>query len=156
MPRKKKQPAQDKSQPLIRDRITELIRLDPAELEEHPLNWRAHPEKQAAALAGVLEEVGLADAALVRKRDDGIFELIDGHLRKDLIAKYKDVKIPCLVLDVTENEAATLLITHDPIAEMATANRDRLDELMRDVAVGDQAVADLIEHLAMQHGVVEL
>ena len=46
----------------FRDRIVELRRVPARELIANPRNWRRHPARQAAALRGVLEEVGYADA----------------------------------------------------------------------------------------------
>ena len=46
----------------FRDRIKELRRVAASELVPNPRNWRRHPARQAAALRGVLEEVGYADA----------------------------------------------------------------------------------------------
>ena len=50
----------------IRDRIVELRRVAARELVPNPKNWRRHPARQAAALRGVLEEIGYADALLAR------------------------------------------------------------------------------------------
>jgi len=46
----------------IRDRVRELRRVKASELVPNPKNWRRHPKEQAAALKGLLAEVGYADA----------------------------------------------------------------------------------------------
>ena len=48
------------SQPsqLIRDRIRELRRVKASLLVPNPKNWRIHGKQQAAALKGLLREVG--------------------------------------------------------------------------------------------------
>ena len=78
----------------IRDRIVELRRVAAHELVPNPKNWRRHPARQAAALRGVLEEVGYADALLARQLPDGRLMLIDGHLRAETTP---DQLVPVLV-----------------------------------------------------------
>ncbi len=50
----------------IRDRVKELRRVRAKDLLENPKNWRSHPQAQAAALTGLLNEIGYADALLAR------------------------------------------------------------------------------------------
>jgi hypothetical protein len=64
----------------IRDRIWELRRVTAPDLVPHPGNWRVHGKTQAAALKGLLAEIGYADALLARELPDGKLLLIDGHL----------------------------------------------------------------------------
>lgn len=87
----------------IRDRIKELRRVRARELLPHPKNWRRHPQAQVAALRGLLDEIGYADALLARELPDGRLMLIDGHLRKETTPP--DAQIPVLVLNVSEEEA---------------------------------------------------
>jgi hypothetical protein len=110
----------------------------------HPKNWRTHPAHQRAALQGLLAEVGFADALLVRETPEGLM-LIDGHLRAETTP---EMKVPVLVLDVTEQEADKLLATLDPLAAQAGVAQDQLDALLQDVTTGSQAVADLLASLA--------
>jgi len=100
----------------IRDRIKELRRVRAADLVPNAKNWRTHPVAQRDALRGVLADIGYADALLVRELPDGRLELIDGHLRAETTP---DAQVPVLVLDVDEEEAEKILITHDPLAAMA-------------------------------------
>ena len=68
-----------KKPPAIRDRIVDFRRVPASSLIPNPSNWRTHPEEQRAALAGVLESVGIVDAVIARETPNGL-ELIDGHL----------------------------------------------------------------------------
>lgn len=131
--------------PAFKDLVRELRRVPAGTLRPHPLNWRTHPKAQAAALRGLLAEVGFASALLARELPDGSLELIDGHLRADVAA---DAMVPVLVVDVDEAGAAKLLATLDPLAAMAGADRGKLDDLLRGVQTGDEAIAALIEQTA--------
>jgi DNA modification methylase len=131
----------------IRDRVRELRRVKASELVPNPKNWRRHPKEQAAALKGLLAEVGYADALLARELPDGRLMLIDGHLRAETT---KNATVPVLVLDVTEAEADKLLLTLDPLAAMAQADQDQVMTLLETVRTDSQAVAALLERVAGQ------
>jgi hypothetical protein len=129
----------------VRDRIRELRRVRASELHPNPRNWRMHPKRQQDALRGVLAEIGYADALLVREREEGGLELIDGHLRAETTP---DQLVPVLVLDVSAEEAAKILATHDPLTGLAEIDADRLDELLRDVHFASDAVGAMLLELA--------
>ena len=133
----------------IKDRIRELRRVPASELIPNPKNWRTHPESQKQALQGVLSEIGIADAVLARELPDGRLMLLDGHLRLDSMA---NETIPVLVLDVDEAEGDKILATLDPLAAMAEADATRLDELLRDVQTGSQALADMLTEIGEEAG----
>jgi hypothetical protein len=128
----------------MKDRVKELRRVPASELRANPKNWRRHPPSQEAALRGVLEDIGFADAVIARETPDGL-ELIDGHLRQEVMG---DQSIPVLIVDVTEEEADKILLTHDPLAMMAHADQDQLLQLLRDTQFADKAVNDMLEAVA--------
>ena len=106
-----------------------------------------HPQHQRDALRGLLDEIGFAGAELTyhSKRNGGRLTLIDGHLRK---TEAGDSEIPCLVTDLNDEEADLLLLTYDPIAAMAEADKGILDELLGQVHSESAAVQDLLKSLA--------
>ena len=112
----------------IRDRIKELRRVRADLLRPNPKNWRTHPPAQRDALRGVLAEVGYADALLARELPDGTLELIDGHLRAETTPQ---MEVPVLVLDLTDDEAAKLLVLLDPLAAQAETDKDILPSCSR-------------------------
>src|SRR5213594_3793655 len=112
----------------VRDRVVELVRVRAGDLVANPGNWRRHPERQRAALRGLLRDVGYADALLARR---------DGEV---------------LVLDVSEAEADTLLATLDPLAALARPDPEALASLLERVQSSSQAVMDLLAGLARGAG----
>lgn len=134
---------------VIRDRVRELRRVKASSLHPHPLNWRTHGKAQRAAIAGVLEEIGYADALLARELPDGSLQLIDGHLRAE---STPDLEVPVLVLDVDEREAAKLLATLDPLAGMAGADAEQLEALLKDVGTDSEALRRLLDATAREAG----
>jgi DNA modification methylase len=131
----------------IRDRVVEMRRVRARELVPNPKNWRRHPKVQADALRGLLDEIGIADALLVRELPDRRLQLIDGHLRAETMP---DEEVPVLVLDLDEAEAEKLLLSLDPLASMAVADGERLQALMDSVRTEDPAVQVLFDHLRAQ------
>ncbi len=132
----------------LRDRIKELRRVKASELLPNPANWRTHPPKQLDALRGSLSEIGWADAVLARETSDGLV-VIDGHARVEVAP---DAEIPVLVLDVTEEEAALLLATLDPLAGLAGTDAAKLDDLLNELKPQSEALNELLEGLARANG----
>src|SRR5690242_1070628 len=126
---------------MIRDRIKELRRVKASELRPHPSNWRSHPESQQNALRGVLSELGYADALIARECPDGSLMLLDGHLRAEATP---DALVPVLVTDLDEDEGKKLLLTLDPLAAMAEADKAKLDAVMRQVQTENEDLAQMI------------
>jgi DNA modification methylase/ParB-like chromosome segregation protein Spo0J len=131
----------------IRDRVVELRRVRARDLLPNPRNWRKHPKIQADALRGLLNEIGIADALLARELADGTLQLIDGHLRKEILP---DEEVPVLVLDLDEAEADKLLLSLDPLAGMAAADGERLQALLDSVRTEDPAIQALLDHIRAQ------
>ncbi len=124
---------------VIRDRVVELRRVRARDLLPNPKNWRKHPEVQAGALRAMLEDIGYADALLVRETPVGLM-LIDGHLRAETTP---DEEVPVLVLDVSDAEADKLLATLDPLAGMAVADGEALARLLEGAEIARTCAATL-------------
>lgn len=129
----------------IRDRVKGFKRVCASELRHHERNWRTHPESQISALNGILSEVGFAGAVIARELHDGTLQLIDGHARANVAG---DSEIPVLILDVDEKEADKILATFDPIGAMAGSDAVRLDELLRNVDTGSEALQEMLADVA--------
>lgn len=136
----------------IRNRVKSLRMVPASDLRPNPKNWRTHPKAQQDALRGVLAEVGLADACLARELPDGSLMLIDGHLRAETLGTGT---VPVLVLDVNEAEADKLLATLDPLAAMAESDAVRLDELLRSVDTGSEALQQMLAATATEAGLYD-
>jgi DNA methylase len=141
-------PAKPEPAPLAPAPALRLEWRDADELADNPRNWRTHPPAQTTALADVLAEVGWAGALLY---NEATGRLIDGHARKELSSGQK---VPVLIGSWTEAQERTILATLDPIAAMAGADRESLEDLLRDVQTGSEAVAGLLAELGRSHGIL--
>jgi DNA modification methylase len=149
---KKRQPQSAQRQPEkssgpTRNRVKELRFVKANELVPHPKNWRRHSQFQQDVLRGLLTEIGYADVLLASELPDGRLQLIDGHLRA---VTTPDQKVPVVVLDVTQAEAETILLTLDPVASLAQADLDRVKELLASVTTTDRDILELFAMVADQ------
>ena len=108
----------------------------PDQLLTNPQNWRIHPRSQRAALDGVLSEVGWVQRVVVNRRTGHV---MDGHLRIDLAMERGEKTVPVVCVDLSADEEALILATLDPLSALAFADKDKPDELLREVKSGDAA-----------------
>jgi hypothetical protein len=132
----------------MRDRIKELRRVKPSELKANAKNWRRHPPEQQAALRGLLEEIGFADALIARETKAGL-ELIDGHLRQNVAG---DEEVPVLIVDLDDEEADRVLATLDPLAAMAKTDEEQLARLVWDLHSETPGLEALFDGLRKESG----
>src|SRR4051794_29412335 len=104
----------------VRNRIVRHVRVRAGDLVPHELNPRIHRDDQRAALTASIDEVGFARSLLAYELPDGRLKLIDGHLRADM---HPDLEVDVEVLDLTDAEARVLLLSLDPMAQLADYDR---------------------------------
>jgi hypothetical protein len=153
MARKKQQPPAERPRAdAVRNRIVGHRKVRASELKPHALNPRTHGDGQRSALRALLEEVGLARSVLayvaeadrtgsvVNDLAHAPLTLIDGHLRREELG---DEEVSVEVLDVTDAEARKLLISLDPMAQLAGYNEDVLSRLRSTVSTSSDALSNL-------------
>ena len=128
----------------IKNRIKELRQIKVSDIKANPKNWRTHPVSQQNAMKGILDEIGYADALMVRETPEG-YILVDGHLRTEIANPNEEV--PALVVDLTEEEADLLLATFDPIGEMAGRDEMKITELLNSINSNNMQVNELLQSL---------
>jgi ParB-like chromosome segregation protein Spo0J len=111
-----------------RNRIVGHAEVPPSDLVPNPRNWRTHPREQQRALAGALGEVGWVAQVLVNRTSGNV---VDGHLRIELALTRGEPTVPVTYVELTDAEEALVLATLDPLAAMATAEKDALEALLR-------------------------
>lgn len=125
-------------------RITGLEYHRAGSIAPHAQNWRGHGAAQQRTMAGLLDEIGIAGALLCYRSPSGVITLLDGHMRQNLDSAQM---WPCLMLDVSEDEASTILATYDPLGAMATTAQDKLDSLLATTQSDHAAVQALLDAL---------
>jgi hypothetical protein len=111
----------------------------------HELNPRHHNDAQRDALRAIYAEVGVARSLLAFELPDGRLKLIDGHLRRDLD---RDMEVDVEILDVSDAEARVLLLSLDPLAQLADYDLEALDRLRDQTPTESDALANLWASIA--------
>lgn len=91
--------------------LEKVVTLNPAEISDFP----NHPfkVKQDDAMAEMVESVrkyGVLVPALVRPKEDGGYEMVAGHRRKFAAALAELTEIPCIVRNLTDDEATIIMV----------------------------------------------
>lgn len=116
----------------------------------NPRNWRLHPRFQQEALKGAMDEVGWVDDVTENINTGAV---VDGHLRVTLALREGDnTPVPFKTVDLNEAEEAYVLATKDPIGAMAAADKEQLDNLLREVQSEDSAVQQMLADIAKKEG----
>jgi DNA methylase len=136
-----------------RNRIVGSGEADPAQLVANPLNWRVHPRSQRLALAGSLDTVGWVQQILVNRATGRV---VDGHARVDEAITRHEAFVPVLYVDLDELEERTVLASLDPIGALATADKTKLEDLLRDLTPTDDGLKALLDDLADRNGIRQL
>jgi hypothetical protein len=116
----------------------------------NPSNWRLHPQAQADALQGSIDELGWI-AEVMENVQTG--NLIDGHERIVLaLRKGEDTPVPVTYVDLTPDEEQTALAVFDPISALAIADKEKLDALLRETKPTEAALQQFLSELAAKEG----
>lgn len=132
-----------------RNRIVGHAEVAPLDLVPNPRNWRTHPDDQQRAVGGALAEVGWVAEVLVNRTTG---HLVDGHLRVELALARGESTVPVTFVELGEDEERLVLAALDPLAAMATAEREQLAALLAGLEPADEALQALIDDLAREHG----
>ena len=118
--------------------LEKVVTLNPAEISDFP----NHPfkVKQDEAMTEMVESVrkyGVLVPALVRPKADGGYEMVAGHRRKFAATLAELSEIPCIVRDLTDDEATIIMVDSNlqretilP-SEKAFAYKMKLDAMKR-------------------------
>ncbi len=138
----------------FRDRIVEVRKMPARELVDNAGNWRTHPAMQRESLTGVLREVGKADVLLAYSsaRHGNQLTLVDGHLRKDIDP---DEVWTVAITDLNDEEADKMLLVLDPLAAMASADKEKLDALLERVRTDDLGVREMLRRMEVENDALE-
>ena len=143
--------------------IEKVVTLNPAEISDFP----NHPfkVKQDEAMAEMVESVrkyGVLVPALVRPKADGGYEMVAGHRRKFAATLAELPEIPCIVRDLTDDEATIIMVDSNlqretilP-SEKAFAYKMKLDAMKRQAGRPMKENRDQVGHNFSGKRTVEL
>ena len=89
----------------------------------------------------MLSEVGWVQRIIVNQRTGYV---IDGHARIAIAISRGEESVPVVYVDLDENEEGIVLASLDPLAAMAGTDQAKLDELLAEITVSDEALRDML------------
>ena len=102
---------------------------------DHP--YRVLDDEDMQTLMDSISERGVITPAMVRKKDDGRYEMISGHRRKHACERLGLETLRCEVVDVTRDEAIILMVDSNsqrseiPPCDKGKAYRMKLEAMKR-------------------------
>lgn len=90
------------------EKVVNIKLNDIDDFPEHPFKVIVNDELKD--MAESIKEKGVLSPALVRQKDDGRYEMISGHRRKKASELANKDTIPCIVRDLTDDEATIIMV----------------------------------------------
>lgn len=128
------------------NRITQYGEAKASSFTAHELNPHKHPRRQRDSIRGSLQAVGWVKPVIVSRRSG---KLLDGHARiEEALDQGKDVPVPYIEVDVSEEEERLILIELDGTTGQATYDVEMLRRLMAETPAPNTGLRSLYEDLA--------
>ena len=90
------------------DKVINIPIKEILDFPEHP--FKVKNDEQMQRLADSIKEKGILLPTIVRQKEDGSFEMISGHRRKRAAQIVGLKEIPCIVKNLTDDEATILMV----------------------------------------------
>jgi len=90
------------------DKIVELNVKDIKDFPKHP--FKINNDINYEELKNSIIESGVLVPTIVRKKEDGKYEMLSGHRRKKICEEQGIEKIPCIIKDISDEEAIILMV----------------------------------------------
>ena len=92
----------------MKEEGVELNVKDISDFPKHP--FKINNDLNYEELKNSIIESGVLVPTIVRKKEDGKYEMLSGHRRKKICEEQGIKKIPCIVKDVSDEEAIILMV----------------------------------------------
>ena len=118
--------------------LEKVVTLNPAEISDFPNHpFKVKQDEAMAEMVDSIRKYGVLVPALVRPKEDGGYEMVAGHRRKFAVALAELTEIPCIVRNLTDDEATIIMVDSNlqretilP-SEKAFAYKMKLDAMKR-------------------------
>ena len=118
--------------------LEKVVTLNPAEISDFPNHpFQVRQDEDMAEMVESIKKYGVLVPALVRPKEDGGYEMVAGHRRKFAAALAGIAEIPCIVRNLTDDEATIVMVDSNlqrekilP-SEKAFAYKMKLDAMKR-------------------------
>ncbi len=91
--------------------LERVVTLNPAEISDFPNHpFQVRQDDDMAEMVESIKKYGVLVPALVRPKEDGGYEMVAGHRRKFAAALAGIAEIPCIVRNLTDDEATIVMV----------------------------------------------
>lgn len=91
--------------------LEKVVTLNPAEISDFPNHpFKVRQDDDMAEMIESIRKYGVLVPALVRPKEDGGYEMVAGHRRKFAAALAGVAEIPCIVRNLTDDEATIVMV----------------------------------------------
>lgn len=117
----------------MKEEVKKIKITDIKDFPKHP--FKINNDLNYEELKDSIQENGVLVPAIVRKKNDGTYEMISGHRRKQICEESGIKEIPCIVKELTDDEAIIMMVDsnlqRDKIlpSEKALAYKMKLDAI---------------------------
>jgi hypothetical protein len=133
------------------NRITGYGEEEPEQLLANGLNPRRHDRHQREVMEALLREVGFVQDIIVNTTTGN---LIDGHMRVELAIRAGQRLVPVKYVELPPEQEAKVIATLDATTDLAEADPEAFEALLREVTTGEAELQAFLSTLAENNGVV--
>lgn len=91
--------------------LEKVVMLNPADISDFPNHpFKVKQDEAMAEMADSVKQYGVLVPALVRPKADGGYEMVAGHRRKCAATLAGITKMPCIVRNLTDDEATIIMV----------------------------------------------
>ena len=131
-----------------------LIDIPIAEIDDFPDHpFRVREDEDMTFLIESINERGVISSAIVRRKEDGRYELISGHRRTYACEKLGITTLPCQIVDVSRDEAIILMVdSNNQRTEISPCDKGKAYRMKLEAIKRQQGErSDLTEVLSVQN-----
>ena len=127
----------------IESNLEKIMEISIDEIDEFPNHpFKVQENEKLLELSESIKEKGVLVPALVRKKENGRYELVSGHRRKKASEIAGIEKIPCIVRNMTDDEAIIIMVD---------SNMQREELLPSEKAFAYKMKLDAIKHQGIRN-----
>lgn len=134
-------------------RLEKVYELDSSEIDAFPNHpFKVRDDEKMDELAESIREHGVLVPCIVRPKENGRFEMIAGHRRRHAAMRAGVTTIPCLIRDMTDDEATIFMVDSNSQreqllpSEKAFAYKMKLDAMKRQAGRPSKENCDPLGH----------
>ena len=91
--------------------LEKVVTLNPADISDFPNHpFKVKQDEAMAEMADSVKQYGVLVPALVRPKADGGYEMVAGHRRKCAATLARITEMPCIVRNLTDDEATIIMV----------------------------------------------